>query len=223
MQEVLELGHVDGKLTVVPNVDENEQRIQIKYNSERLGIAFGLINIAERRMIKRKSAEFRWTTIFHLRPLEPDEQCEYLPVTESAHTRTLCSFMFGKLERVDEEIVLNQQVYRKSRILPLSNGSGFDVVAQCETIGHSDIDKVGFTGIGFGASYYGLKPIVKSYNALQGNHVIFKFLSIVAIIVFTFRGLKPLKRQSIPLFLNRDNGERETQNCYLKRSSAGKY
>ncbi|KAM7260818.1 hypothetical protein ACFE04_026686 [Oxalis oulophora] len=82
---------------------------------------------------------------------------------------------------------------------------------------------VGFTGIGFGASYYGLEPIVKSYNALQGNNVIFKLLSIVAVIVFTFRGLKPLKRQSITLFLNRDNGERETQNCYLKRSSAGKY
>ncbi|KAM7254542.1 hypothetical protein ACFE04_003940 [Oxalis oulophora] len=52
MEEVSRLGHVDGKISFLPDVDENEQRI-VKYHSERLAIAFGLINSAERRITLR--------------------------------------------------------------------------------------------------------------------------------------------------------------------------
>ncbi|KAM7254342.1 hypothetical protein ACFE04_032024 [Oxalis oulophora] len=58
MEEVSRFGHVDGKVTFLPDVNENEQRI-VKYHSERLAIAFGLINTAKLRITLRIMQEHR--------------------------------------------------------------------------------------------------------------------------------------------------------------------
>ncbi|KAM7254550.1 hypothetical protein ACFE04_003930 [Oxalis oulophora] len=49
MAEVSRLGHIDGNVIFLPDVDENEQRIQKMYHSERLAIALGLVNTTDRR------------------------------------------------------------------------------------------------------------------------------------------------------------------------------
>ncbi|KAM7254486.1 hypothetical protein ACFE04_003931 [Oxalis oulophora] len=58
MEEVSRVGHADGKVTFLPDVDENEQRIQ-KYHSERLAIAFGLIHSTDRRIPLRIMQDHR--------------------------------------------------------------------------------------------------------------------------------------------------------------------
>ncbi|KAM7254656.1 hypothetical protein ACFE04_004036 [Oxalis oulophora] len=59
MEEVSRLGHVDGKVAFLPDVDENAQSIQKKYHSERLAIAFGLINTTDRRISLRIMQDHR--------------------------------------------------------------------------------------------------------------------------------------------------------------------